>query len=204
MFNRGKNTCKILKDIRRQIAEQNDIRLVIEECTYKGECLGTCPRCEWEVRYLEEQLEARRKAGKALKVAGISAAMVSMLAPSCAPSHTRPGNNGSPTDTVEMLEGLIERLPDTIPDGDPAEGNDTLPSTPNTCKSPKVPKRKEPLTPPLRGKVALPPEEEILVVGEPAVNEEPEEAEEQEEVFAPLMGDVVMLPKTEDDTTEKK
>ena len=51
---KGKKTCKILKEIRRQIAEANDIEYVVEECQYKGDCLGTCPKCEAEVRYLEQ------------------------------------------------------------------------------------------------------------------------------------------------------
>lgn len=50
---RGKQTCKILKEIRRQIAEANDIDFITSECQYKGDCLGTCPKCESEVRYLE-------------------------------------------------------------------------------------------------------------------------------------------------------
>ena len=35
---RGKQTCKILKDIRRQIAEANDIEYITSECQYKGDC----------------------------------------------------------------------------------------------------------------------------------------------------------------------
>ena len=69
---KGKQTCKILKEIRRQIAEDNDIDLVIEECTYKGDCLGTCPRCEAEVRYLERELEKRQRLGKVAMFAGMS------------------------------------------------------------------------------------------------------------------------------------
>ena len=53
---RGKQTCKILKEIRRQIAEANGIEFATSECRYKGDCLGTCPKCEAEVRYLEQQL----------------------------------------------------------------------------------------------------------------------------------------------------
>ena len=34
---RGKQTCKILKEIRKQIAAENDIHLVIEECTNQGD-----------------------------------------------------------------------------------------------------------------------------------------------------------------------
>jgi hypothetical protein len=69
---RGKQTCKILKEIRKQIAEENDIKLVIEECTYQGDCLGTCPKCEAEVRYLEHELEKRQRLGKAAVFAGMS------------------------------------------------------------------------------------------------------------------------------------
>lgn len=72
----GKSKCKILKDIRRQIAAENDIEYVTSECKYQGECTGTCPKCEAEVRYLEQELENRQKAGKAIAVAGIAAALV--------------------------------------------------------------------------------------------------------------------------------
>ena len=75
---RGKQTCKILKEIRRQIAEANGIDFVTSECRYKGDCLGTCPKCEAEVRYLEQQLRARSLAGKAIALAGISAGMILM------------------------------------------------------------------------------------------------------------------------------
>ena len=74
---RGKQTCKILKEIRKQIAAENDIKLVIEECTYQGDCLGTCPKCEAEVRYLERELEKRQRLGKAAMVAGLSVGLLS-------------------------------------------------------------------------------------------------------------------------------
>ena len=76
---RGKDKCRILKQIRAQIAAENDIDLVIEECTHKGECRGTCPRCESEVRYLEAELEKRRKLAKGVALAGISAGMTLAL-----------------------------------------------------------------------------------------------------------------------------
>ena len=74
---RGKQTCKILKEIRKQIAEENDIELVISECTYQGDCKGTCPKCEAEVRYLERELEKRQRMGKAAVVAGLSVGLLS-------------------------------------------------------------------------------------------------------------------------------
>ena len=69
---KGKQTCKILKEIRKQIAEENDIELVVSECTYQGDCKGTCPKCEAEVRYLERELEKRQRMGKAAVFAGMS------------------------------------------------------------------------------------------------------------------------------------
>ena len=75
-MNRGKQTCRILKDIRRQIAEANGIEFTVSECRYKGDCLGTCPKCEAEVRYLEQALERRRLAGKAVVLIGVSAGLL--------------------------------------------------------------------------------------------------------------------------------
>jgi len=72
----GKSKCKILKDIRRQIAEDNDIEYVTSECKFQGECSGTCPKCEAELRYLEDELRRRQAAGKAVAVAGIAAALL--------------------------------------------------------------------------------------------------------------------------------
>lgn len=72
----GKRKCKILKEIRQRIADANDIEYVTRECEFQGECKGTCPRCEAEVRYLEEQLEKRRQSGKKIAVAAVAAGML--------------------------------------------------------------------------------------------------------------------------------
>ena len=74
---KGKSTCKTLKAIRRQIAEANDIKYEPRECHYEGPCLGTCPACEAEVRYLEQQLGLRRQLGRAVSVIGVSAGLLS-------------------------------------------------------------------------------------------------------------------------------
>ncbi|MBQ8249349.1 MAG: hypothetical protein IJY93_05635 [Clostridia bacterium] len=79
----GKQKCSILKNIRRDIAKANGIPLDIPECTHKGDCLGTCPRCEAEVRFLERGLEARRKRGLKIALAGISAGLIAVNATSC-------------------------------------------------------------------------------------------------------------------------
>ena len=77
---KGKTTCRILTEIRRQIAEANDIEYVVEECQYKGDCKGTCPKCEAEVRYLESQLHKRQMLGKAVVVAGLSLGVIPAMA----------------------------------------------------------------------------------------------------------------------------
>ena len=69
---KGKSTCKVLKEVRRKIANANDIPLQERECTHTGDCAGTCPYCESEVRYLERELSKRRALGKAVAVAGIA------------------------------------------------------------------------------------------------------------------------------------
>ena len=97
---RGKHTCKILKEIRRQIAEANGIEFATSECRYKGDCLGTCPKCESEVRYLEQQLRARTLAGKAVALAGISAASLAMLMPMSADAQMSADVNSMPTDSI--------------------------------------------------------------------------------------------------------
>ena len=87
---RGKQVCRILKDIRKQIAEENDIEFITSECTHKGDCAGTCPKCEAEVRYLESQLARRHASGRQMRLAGISlgiAAIAPALA-SCEPLTT--------------------------------------------------------------------------------------------------------------------
>ncbi len=81
---KGKEKCKALKEIRQKIAEQNDIAFAVSECTHQGDCRGTCPKCEAELRYLERQLEIRKNLGKAVVVAGISAGMCAPMV-ACSP-----------------------------------------------------------------------------------------------------------------------
>ena len=75
----GKEKCETLKQVRREIAEQNNINLAIEDCTYHGECSGTCPKCEEELRVLEEALDKREKAGFRTKLAGIAETFGSLI-----------------------------------------------------------------------------------------------------------------------------
>ena len=77
---RGKKICQTLKEIRLQVARTNDIPYEPTECKHKGDCSGTCPKCEEEVRYIEYQLNVRRMMGKAVTVAGVSAGLTALAA----------------------------------------------------------------------------------------------------------------------------
>ena len=110
---RGKQTCKILKEIRRQIAEANDIEFITSECRYKGDCLGTCPKCEAEVRYLEQELRARSLAGKAVILTGISAGMILMsgcngTSSSQSNETILQGDTIVPTERINIVESIKE------------------------------------------------------------------------------------------------
>ena len=76
----GKEVCRHLKAVRRDIADTNDIELIQEECTHEGPCMGTCPKCEQEVRYLEEKLSERKRLGKAASVIGVAATIAGSIA----------------------------------------------------------------------------------------------------------------------------
>ncbi len=108
---RGKNKCKILKQIRQKIAEENDIPLVTKECTYQGECSGTCPRCEAELRYLEQQLARRQALGKTVTVAALSVGLMAGAA----------GCSLMPMEVVGEVPMITEESTDTELGGEPTE-----------------------------------------------------------------------------------
>lgn len=81
---KGKEKCKALKEIRQQIAAANDISYAVSECTHQGDCKGTCPKCEAELRYLERELAIRKGLGKAVAVVGLSAGVCATVT-ACSP-----------------------------------------------------------------------------------------------------------------------
>ena len=113
-MSKGKQTCKILKEIRKQIAEENDIELVVSECTYKGDCLGTCPKCEAEVRYLERELEKRQRLGKAAIFAGMTLGTLFGSTSCHEIIHPLEGDVPYTPDSTEMSNDTIQS--DTIVD----------------------------------------------------------------------------------------
>ena len=122
---RGKTICGVLKDIRKQVADANEIKYEPKECHHQGECRGTCPACEAEVRYIEQQLNIRRQLGKAVAIVGISAglsalASCSVESPASEKAHPvafeslRAGQTPKLTVSrdTSALFGVVEQMPE--------------------------------------------------------------------------------------------
>ena len=104
----SKERCSELKKIRKTLADKLNINLNQTECTYEGECSGTCPKCKQEEKILNTAL---LKKGAVI----LSATALTMGLASCTPIDTN-----TPTDlagdvviveeppTPEVLEGDVE------------------------------------------------------------------------------------------------
>lgn len=113
----GKSKCRILKDIRKQIARNNDIEFVTSECKFQGDCSGTCPKCEGELRYLEAELKKRQRAGKAVAVAGIGLALVVGSAGCAWDNPFGPkSTDGAVEQSEEFLMGDVAVVPNDEPE----------------------------------------------------------------------------------------
>ena len=64
---KGKDKCEFLKGIRKRMAEANGIPYEPRECTYEGDCTGTCPSCEKEAAELLAALKKKKAEGKEIK-----------------------------------------------------------------------------------------------------------------------------------------
>lgn len=188
---RGKEKCKALKEIRRQIAEENDIPYVVSQCTYQGDCKGTCPKCEAELRYLERELAIRQGLGKAVAVVGISASVCGGLT-ACSPMEAFRGGAG--TDTVETAGYIV--MPEQESDLD---GDIVLPDSEENFESGQD------------GTEELPEKGAEAESRDASLPEEGGESRSVDETLAgaiplplpeedPVMGEVLPLPESEGDT----
>lgn len=111
---KGKEKCKALKEIRKQIATENDIPYAVSQCTHKGDCKGTCPKCEAEIKYLERELAIKQGLGKAVAIVGISMGVCSSLT-ACSP--------------IQPIADLIENMTGNDLEGEavPLEGDIATP-----------------------------------------------------------------------------
>ena len=162
---KGKEKCRMLKQIRKKIADENDIPYVVEECPFQGDCKGTCPKCEAELRKLEEELSLRRRIGKKVAVAGLAAGMIASTT-AC-----------TPADIIEAVEQLMNPISYNRPlDGvvaPPLEG-EPMPIYPKSQLTGDV------IDPDLYNETEMPGYTEEIVVDETAEEETDTPEEEQE------------------------
>lgn len=120
-MNHGKDICEQLKKVRKGIADENGIPLKIEECTFKGECRGTCPRCEAEMAYLEAALTEKLKLGKVATVAGLALGLAATQAQAQTPTPSKVDSVTNGQQVNDFLEGEInDESISVFVDDDPA------------------------------------------------------------------------------------
>ena len=107
----GKEVCLILKGIRQKIADANGISYQPKECHHKGDCTGTCPACEEEIRYLERELKARKGNGFGMKVAGIAAGICATVIP-----MTAAAQSVKPDSTANLPVQTTKKVPIKVVD----------------------------------------------------------------------------------------
>ena len=56
---KGKDKCEFLRGIRKRVAEVNGIPYEPRECTFEGDCIGTCPYCEKEAAEILSKLKEK-------------------------------------------------------------------------------------------------------------------------------------------------
>jgi len=103
----GKEICKTLKGIRQEIADKNEIEYFSSECHFDGECQGTCPKCEAELKYIENELYKRKKLGKVASIAGIATVSFGMAVSSMTFSSCLKGEPPTEGDPMPSYEDTI-------------------------------------------------------------------------------------------------
>ena len=167
---KGKSICKVLKTILKQIADANEIKYEPRECHHQGECRGTCPVCEAEVRYIERELDLQRQLGKAVAIVGISAGLSALSGcgdkakkvDSVSEEKSKLTVGKVMVDTLERLDGDVEyKSPiDTV----------IVDKDPTTIKKRTAPFKAPETKPEKKDSAAY---EEVLKCGEVVIEEKP-------------------------------
>ena len=181
----GKEKCRILKQIRAEIARQNDIEWVVSECKHKGNCKGTCPKCEQEVRQLEDALAKREALGKTVAVVGISAS-IALSVTGCVNPFPQP-TDGVPMGDVMPPETSAEETYIAI-DGEMIPP----PETETACDLPLAGVPVEETEEPLMGDVVW--EGEVIEEITEEITEETTEEVTDEETTEPEIMDIMGEP----------
>lgn len=122
---KGKKKCELLKAVRCKVAKENGISYTFTECTHQGECRGTCPKCEEELRYLTRELEKLKQSGKRVAVAGVAAALIGTAAVGCTDFGGTQGDIAAPIESEDVDGGIALPTEDQVIMGDFAEPVET-------------------------------------------------------------------------------
>ena len=134
---KGKSICNVLKTIRKQVADANEIKYEPRECHHEGECRGTCPACEAEVRYIEQQLNIRRQLGKAVVVMGISTGLAGLTScTNCTNIINRPYEGYVATDSLWMED--MESTNGAMPVDANIDSIDSIEKVPSSIQAPSI------------------------------------------------------------------
>jgi hypothetical protein len=107
--NIGKNKCDYLKKIRENIAKHYGIPFQTKECGFEGECKGTCPKCEHEVRYLEMELLKKGVLKKSLTLACALPVMASAVGSAEAPLKGMMAPSVEATDFAPLEKKIVRQ-----------------------------------------------------------------------------------------------
>lgn len=113
----GKEKCKLLKQIRKEIAESNGIVYLTSECTFEGECRGTCPKCDAEVRYLDNELQEKAARGEKITLSGLSLNSFEQTVAADNSADAQVANMMNPADDVPTM-GLISMKNNILVEGE--------------------------------------------------------------------------------------
>ena len=162
---RGKTICGVLKTIRKQVADANKIKYEPRECHHQGECRGTCPACEAEVRYIERELGLRRQLGKAVAIVGISAGLSALSG--CGDKAKKVDNVSEEESKLTVGKVMVEPVKTVDGDVEYRSPVDTVivDKDPATIKKRTAPFKAVVPEPEEADSVACEKEEEVLIFG---------------------------------------
>ena len=162
---RGKTICGVLKTIRKQVADANEIKYEPRECHHQGECRGTCPACESEVRYIERELGLRRQLGKAVSIVGISAGLSALSG--CGDKAKKVDNVSEEESKLTVGKVMVEPVKTVDGDVEYRSPVDTVivDKDPATIKKRTAPFKAVAPEPEEADSVACKKEEEVLIFG---------------------------------------
>lgn len=112
---KGKDKCEFLKGIRKRMAEANSIPYEPRECTFEGECTGTCPFCEKEAAELMTALKKKKAEGAEIKTDDVGILAIELGINECQSSDEGEEDDivltGAEETLIEHEKNMVEEQP---------------------------------------------------------------------------------------------